>query len=58
MEKQYPLLLEMGVDMNVAVQGRRRRRRKKKHDVNCNNDVGTEDFDEVNTGDVSGGANC
>lgn len=58
MEKKYPLLLEMGVDMNVAVQGRRRRRRKKKHDLDVNNDVGTEDFDEGNTGDVSDRANC
>jgi len=33
MEKQYPKLLEMGVDMSVAVEGRRRRRRKKKSDV-------------------------
>ncbi len=33
MEKRYPALLEMGVDMNVAVQGRRKRRRKVKENV-------------------------
>ncbi|KAL7461808.1 hypothetical protein ACHAXS_002213 [Conticribra weissflogii] len=57
MEKQYPMLLEMGVDMNVAVQGRRRRRRKNKNDVNNNNECRTEEFEEGDTGDMGEEAN-
>lgn len=37
MEEQCPKLLEIGVDMNVAVVGRRKRRRKARTDVNKNN---------------------
>jgi len=42
MENQYPKLLEMGVDMNVAVQGRKRRRRKRR-----NNDGDVKDDDQT-----------
>ncbi len=45
MEKQYPLLLEIGVDMNVAVQGRKRRNRKRKNDSVSNEDQ-SEQVDE------------
>mmetsp|Transcript_17424 Transcript_17424/g.36501 ORF Transcript_17424/g.36501 Transcript_17424/m.36501 type:complete len:436 (-) Transcript_17424:57-1364(-) len=39
MEKRYPIMLEMGVDMNIAVQGRRKRRRKFSHGVEENHGV-------------------
>mmetsp|Transcript_4074 Transcript_4074/g.9099 ORF Transcript_4074/g.9099 Transcript_4074/m.9099 type:complete len:436 (-) Transcript_4074:70-1377(-) len=49
MENQYPKLLEMGVDMNVAVQGRKRRKRKRRND----GDVSNEDHSEVEEDDCS-----